>query len=320
MKKIEIIGTGMAKAKRCITNDEFEKIVDTSNEWIVSRTGIKERRFCGDDENAFTLAMEAAQKAIESARLEINQIDCIVCGTISGEYITPSMACIIQRELGIREDIPVLDINAACSGFVYGLEVARGLLNSTNGTYGLVIGCEHLSKLLEMTDRNTCVLFGDGAGAAVIQTVDEGVYESVLGARGGYEIAVEGPGPKKSTIKMDGKAVFRFAVEAIPKCLMRLQEKGNISLDEVDMVICHQANARIIDHCVRKLKSNPEKFYKNMDRFGNTSAASIPMALDEIVKSSKVKCGDTLMLVGFGGGLTWAGTLIRIGEKHEEIK
>ncbi|MCR4675366.1 MAG: ketoacyl-ACP synthase III [Lachnospiraceae bacterium] len=319
MKNIEIIGTGMAKAKRCITNDDLAKTVDTSDEWITTRTGIKERRFCGEEEDAYTLAFEAAKNALSSANVSANEIDCIVCGTISGEYVTPSMACLVQKELGIKEDIPVLDVNAACSGFIYGLEVARGLLNSTDGRYGLVIGCEHLSKLLDMEDRNTCVLFGDGAGAAVIQTTEEGVYESVLGARGGYEIAVEGPGEVKSTIKMDGKAVFKFAVEAIPKCLNALQEKGNITLDDVDMIVCHQANSRIIDHCVRKLHGDKEKFYKNMDRFGNTSAASVPMALDEIVKTKKVAVGDTLMLVGFGGGLTWAGVLLRIGEKHETI-
>ena len=320
MKKIEIIGTGMAKAKQVIPNDVFAKTLDTSDEWITSRTGIKERRFCGEDENAYTLAVEAARKTIVSAGIQTNQIDCVVCGTISGEYVTPSMACVVQKELGIREDIPVLDVNVACSGFIYGLEVARGLLNSTGGKYALVIGCEHLSKLLDMEDRNTCVLFGDGAGAVIIQTVEEGLYESVLGAKGGYEIAVEGPGKKKSIIKMDGKAVFRFAVDVIPKCLIELQKKGNVTLDDVDMIVCHQANSRIIDHCIRKLKGVPEKFYKNMERFGNTSAASIPIALDEIITSQKVGVGDTLMLVGFGGGLTWAGVLIKIGEKHEKIE
>ncbi|MCR5545442.1 MAG: ketoacyl-ACP synthase III [Lachnospiraceae bacterium] len=319
MKNIEIIGTGMAKAKRCITNDDLAKTVDTSDEWITTRTGIKERRFCSEEEDAYTLAYEAARNALSSANVKAEEIDCIVCGTISGEYVTPSMACLVQKELGIKEDIPVLDVNAACSGFIYGLEVARGLLNSTGGSYGLVIGCEHLSKLLDMEDRNTCVLFGDGAGACVIQTVEGGLYQSVLGARGGYEIAVEGPGKERSIIHMDGKAVFKFAVEAIPKCLHELQKKGNITLDDVDMVVCHQANSRIIDHCIRKLHADAGKFYKNMDRFGNTSAASVPMALDEVVKTKKAKVGDTLMLVGFGGGLTWAGVLLRIGEKHETI-
>lgn len=315
MKNIEIIGTGMAEAKREITNDDLANIVETSDEWITSRTGIKTRRFCGEDEDATSLAIHAARKAIASAGVKPEEIDCVVCGTLSGEYVVPALACLVQRELGFREDIPVLDVNAACSGFIYGLEVARGLLNSTDGHIGLVIGCEHLSRLLDMEDRNTCVLFGDGAGAAIIQTTDSGVYESVLGARGGYEIAVEGPGEVRSTIKMDGKAVFKFAVEAIPKCVRTLEDKAEITLDDVDMVVCHQANSRIIDHCVRKMHADSEKFYKNMDRFGNTSAASVPMALDEVCKNGLAKVGDTLMLVGFGGGLTWAGVLIRIGEK-----
>ena len=305
----------MAEAKREITNDDLANIVETSDEWITSRTGIKTRRFCGEDEDATSLAIEAAKNAIASAGVKPEEIDCVVCGTLSGEYVVPALACLVQRELGFREDIPVLDVNAACSGFIYGLEVARGLLNSTDGHIGLVIGCEHLSRLLDMEDRNTCVLFGDGAGAAVIQTTDSDVYKSVLGARGGYEIAVEGPGEVRSTIKMDGKAVFKFAVEAIPKCVKTLEEKAEITLDDVNMVICHQANSRIIDHCVRKMRADSEKFYKNMDRFGNTSAASVPMALDEVCKNGLAKVGDTLMLVGFGGGLTWAGVLIRIGEK-----
>ncbi len=313
MKNIEIIGTGMAKAGKVVTNDDLSKIVETNDEWISTRTGIKERRFCDEGESAYSLAIEASKKAIESAGITVEEIDCVVCGTVSGEYITPSMSCVVQRELGIKEDIPVLDVNAACSGFIYGLEVARGLLNGNSGTYGLVIGCEQLSRLMDMTDRSTCVLFGDGAGAAVIKLVDDGIYESVLGARGGFEITVEGAGPVPSKIKMDGKEVFKFAVDTIPKCMNTLKEKGNISFDDVDQIICHQANARIIDHCVKKMKADPDKFYKNMDRYGNTSAASIPMALDELRKLGKVKPGSLVMMVGFGGGLTWAGVLLRIG-------
>ncbi len=314
MKNIEIVGTGMAKAGKVVTNDDLSKIVETNDEWISTRTGIRERRFCAEGESAYTLAIEASKNAIKSAGITKDQIDCVICGTISGEYITPSMACVVQRELGLKEDIPVLDVNAACSGFIYGLEVARGLLNGNNGTYGLVIGCEQLSRLLDMTDRSTCVLFGDGAGAAIIKTVEGGIYESVLGAKGGYEIQVEGAGPIIAKIKMDGKEVFKFATGAIPKCINTLQEKGGITLDQVDQVICHQANARIIDHCVRKMKADPDKFYKNMDRYGNTSGASVPMALDELVKMKKVNPGNTVMMVGFGGGLTWAGVLLKIGE------
>ncbi len=315
MKNIQIIGTGMAKASGVVTNEDLAGMVDTSDEWIVTRTGISERRFCTKDEDAGTLAVAAAKNAIDSAQIGVDEIGCVICGTVSGEYVTPSLACVVQRNLGLPEDIPVLDVNAACSGFIYGLEVARGLLNGNGGRYGLVIGCEHLSKLLDMADRSTCVLFGDGAGAAVVEAVEGGTYESVLGARGGYEIMVEGPGEGASRIRMDGTAVFKFAVEAIPKCVRQLQEKAGISLDEVNQVVCHQANARIIDHCIRKMRVDGDKFYKNMDRFGNTSAASVPMALDELVKGGTVRAGDVLMLVGFGGGLTWAGVLIEMGGK-----
>ncbi len=315
MKNIEIIGTGMAKPGKVVTNDDLAKIVETNDEWITSRTGIKERRFCDENQSAYTLSAEAAQKAIEASGVSKEEISCVICATVSAEYVTPSLACIVQRNLGLPEDIPVLDVNAACSGFIYGLEVARGFLNGNGGKYGLVIGCEQLSRLMDMTDRSTCVLFGDGAGAAVIKTVDDGIYETVLGARGGYEITVEGAGPVVSHIKMEGQEVFKFAVDAIPKCINALKEKSGITLDDVDQVICHQANARILDHCVRKMKADPEKFYKNMDRYGNTSAASVPVALDELVKLGKVNPGDTIMMVGFGGGLTWAGVLLKYGVK-----
>lgn len=317
MKKLEILGTGRALAGKRVTNDDLARLVDTSDEWISTRTGIKERRFCDEGEDAYSLAEEASRKAIISAAIDSSEIDCVVCGTISGYYVTPSMACVIQKRLGLREDIPVLDVNAACSGFIYGLEVARGLLSSTGGRYALVIGCEELSRLIDMTDRNTCVLFGDGAGAVVAEAADEGLYESVLGARGGYEITVTGPGPEVSRIGMDGKEVFKFAVDAIPKCIDALKVKSGIELADVDAFVCHQANARILDHCIRKMKLDPSLFYKNMDRYGNTSAASVPMALDELLETRGAGAGSTLMLVGFGGGLTWAGVLIKISDRYK---
>ncbi len=305
----------MAKPGKVVTNDDLSKIVETNDEWISTRTGIKERRFCTEEESAYTLAIEAARNAIEAAGIKKEELSCVVCATVSARFITPSLSCIVQKELELPEDIPVLDVNAACSGFIYGLEVARGLLNGNQGKYGLVIGCEELSRLMDMTDRSTCVLFGDGAGAAVIKLVESGPYETVLGARGGYEITVEGAGPEVSHIKMDGKNVFKFAVDAIPKCLNSLLDKSELSLDDIDQVICHQANARILDHCVKKLKADPSKFYKNMDKYGNTSAASVPMALCELVNMGAVKAGDTLIMVGFGGGLTWAGALLKYGAK-----
>ncbi|MBE5861104.1 MAG: ketoacyl-ACP synthase III [Butyrivibrio sp.] len=315
MKNIEIIGCGMAKAGKVVSNDDLSKIVETNDEWISTRTGIRNRRFCTEDEDAYTLAFDAADNAIEDAGIDKADIGCLICATISGEYITPSMACVIQKRLGLREDIPVLDVNAACSGFIYAIEVARGLLNGNGEKYGLVIGCEQLSKLLDMTDRSTCVLFGDGAGAAIVKLTEDGLYESFLGARGGYEITVEGAGPVRSKISMEGQEVFKFAAFAIPKCVNALFEKSKLTIEDVDQIVCHQANERIIDHCVRKMKADPSKFYKNMDKYGNTSAASVPMALCELKQMGKVQAGSKVMLVGFGGGLTWAGVLLRLGDR-----
>ncbi|MBR2185781.1 MAG: 3-oxoacyl-ACP synthase, partial [Lachnospiraceae bacterium] len=209
------------------------------------------------------------------------------------------------------EDIPVLDINAACAGFIYGLEVARGFLSAGERKYGIVVGVEELTRVLDMSDRSTCVLFGDGAGAAVIKAEKDTLYESCLGAKGGLEIFIEGVGSEKSKVHMDGRAVFKFAVAAIPKVMNTIFEKSGKTLEDVDHCICHQANARIIDHVVKKYNAPAEKFYKNMERFGNTSAASVPTAMNEMWEKGMIKPGQTLLLVGFGGGLTMAGALLK---------
>lgn len=205
----------------------------------------------------------------------------------------------------------MLDVNAACSGFIYGAAVARGLLAARpedSRRYALVIGCEQLSRLMDMTDRNTCVLFGDGAGAAVFELADGVDFAVDLGARG--DMAIETPpcGP----IQMDGRAVFRFAVDALTRTLHAVLDATHHTLDEVDWVVCHQANNRIIDHCVKKLEADPAKFYKNMDRHGNTSAASIPVALNELAESGRLQPGMRLACIGFGGGLTWGGMLLTV--------
>lgn len=317
MKNIEILGTGKAIPSKVVTNDDLAKIVDTSDEWISTRTGIRQRYFCDENESADILAVEAARKAIEDSGLEADDIGLCVCATISGDYATPSMACMVQKNLGLRENIASFDINAACSGFLYGLDVARAMLESSGEKYALVVGCEQLSKLLDMTDRSTCVLFGDGAGAAVVGVSEDAPYASTLGARGGHEISVEGPGPVPSHVQMLGQDVFKFATSIIPKCITALQEKSGLTVNDVSKVVCHQANERIIDFVIRRMKADPNKFYKNMDRYGNTSAASVPIALDEIVKSGDIKNGDLLMMVGFGGGLTWAGALIRYAGRRQ---
>ena len=328
MNGLTLLATGSAAGSRVVTNDDFAKTLDTSDEWIYSRTGIHERHFCGEGESCVSLAEDAARKALSRAGLSREDLDCCIAATVSGDYTSPGVACSLQRDLGLREDIPVLDVNAACSGFLYGMEVARGFLESgrsrralvgKKGGYALVVGCEQLSKLLDLQERGTCVLFGDGAGAAVFRSDENALYASFLGARGGDEIVVPGSGDGSRKITMDGKAVFRFAVEALPKTLKALLQESGLTLDEVDWVVCHQANSRIIDHCVRSMKANPSKFYKNMDHFGNTSAASIPMALDEMAEKGLLKAGQTILLDGFGAGLTWGGALLRTDAEWKRL-
>ena len=311
MKGIEIISTGAGIPSKVMTNDDFAKIVDTDDEWIFTRTGIRSRHFCGENENNLSMATAAAKQAFERSGVRREDVGCVICATVTPTYASPSTACLIQKELGLSEDIPVLDINGACAGFIYGLEVARGLLTAGNRKYGIVIGVEQLSKVIDMTDRSTCVLFGDGAGAVVIRAEDNLLYESSLGVKGGLEIFIEGVGSPVSHVHMDGRAVFRFAVSVIPKIMNALFEKSGKTMEDVDHCICHQANARIIDHVVKKYKAPESKFYKNMDHFGNTSAASIPIAMNEMWEKEMIRKDETLLLVGFGGGLTMAGALLK---------
>ena len=220
----------------------------------------------------------------------------------------------LANALGLPENRPALDINAACSGFLYGMAVARGMLTTLGGQYALVIGCEALSRLMDPTDRSTCVLFGDGAGAAIFRLADT-PFALTLGARGSDVLHAGGPSLEGSApITMDGKAVFRFAVDALPKCLHTVLDETRLTLEDLSWVVCHQANSRIIDHCIKALQADPAKFYKNMDRHGNTSAASIPVALNELAESGQLTPGRPLACIGFGGGLTWGGAILQYKE------
>lgn len=316
MQGIKILSVAGCHPSKKVTNDDMSKIVETDDEWISTRTGIHSRYFCQGDESCVSMSIDAANAAITLSGISKDEISCVICATISGDYATPSVACMVQKALNLPEDIPVLDVNAACSGFIYALCVARGLLEGSDKKYGLVIGMEQLSKLLDMTDRTTCVLFGDGGGAVVIERDEKALFRQVLGARGGMEISCLGTGYDKSYVKMDGKAVFRFAVWAMPKCiddLLAIEDGNDIKLSDIDHVVCHQANSRIIDHVVKKSKQDPKKFYKNLDHFGNTSSGSIPLALSELYEDGRLKKGDKLILVGFGSGLTWGGVMIEFG-------
>ena len=316
MKGFQLLATGEALPGRTVTNDDLSRMVDTSDDWITSRTGIRTRHWCTEGESAATLAIAAAKQALARSGLAPADIACCICATLSAPDATPSVACQVQAALGLPETCPALDINAACSGFLYGTAVARGLLATLGGQYALVIGCEALSRLMDPADRSTCVLFGDGAGAAIFElAADPTPFAVMLGARGDAAIHAGGPSRAGSApITMDGRAVFRFAVDALPKCLHAVLDETQLTLDDLSWVVCHQANSRIIDHCVKALQADPAKFYKNMDRHGNTSAASIPVALNELAESGQLQPGQLLACIGFGGGLTWGGAIFQYKE------
>ena len=311
MNGLRLLGTGRARPGRALDNDAMTAFVDTSDEWIQTRTGIRQRYFCEDGESTTTLGAEAARRALEASGLEPGAIDCLIVATSSGEYVMPSTACLLHKALGLREEIPVMDVGAACAGFLYAVDTARALLLAHGGRHALVVGAEQMSSLLDMTDRNTCVLFGDGAGAAVFALEEGAEYASVLGTRGDMAIRVGGP-RRAQPMAMEGQNVFRFAVSTIPVCVEQLLERSGLTLEDVDWVVCHQANQRIIDASVRRLGVPAEKFYKNLDRYANTSAASIPLALDEMREAGLLLPGQRVIMVGFGGGLTWAGVMLRV--------
>lgn len=311
MSAPKILATGRKLPARVVTNEELSRTVDTSDEWVFSRTGIHERHFC-EEETGLDLASGAARLALERANLRPGDIGVCLVATFSPDYASPSMACLLQKELGLPEDTICFDLNAACAGFLYGMKTANALLADAPRPYALVVGSEVISRVLDMTDRNTCVLFGDGAGAAVLKRDENAAWHTVFGSRGDAQsIWVQGPGPETAAVHMDGKNVFRFAVEVVEKSIRQLLEAEGCGINDLDLVVCHQANARIIDHVAKRLKAREGLFYKNMARYGNTSAASIPMALDELRESGVLKPGMRVLTVGFGAGLTWAGALLR---------
>ena len=316
MSGIKLIGTGSALPAQEVTNFDLEKKVDTSDEWITTRTGIKSRHYCGEGEHHLSLCLAAARQAMERSGVTPAEVGVCLVATLTQDTMTPSAACVLQKELGLPEDTVCFDLNAACAGFVYGLHTAECLLAAAARKVGLVIGCEVLSRITDFTDRSTCVLFGDGAGAAVVRWGED--YPSlcaVMGSRGNSEVLYI-PGVNTgapSYIHMDGKEVFRFAVDVLPRCTREVAAKAGISLDEVDHFVFHQANQRILDFAIKKLKLDPAKCAGNIARTGNTSAASVPILLDELVTSGQLRSGQKVLCAGFGGGLTWAGALLQLG-------
>ena len=312
MNGIKIRGTGHCAPEHIVTNDDIAKIVDTSDEWITSRTGIQRRHHC-TTENHTSLCVNAARAAMEKSGVAPEDIGACIVATLSADTAVPASACMVQKALGLPTDIPCFDLNAACTGFLFALHTMECLLNASPRKFGLVVGGEYLSRLINWEDRGTCILFGDGAGAAVVEC-REGwpSIGAVMGTQGDDEL-LNVPGmkmDKPSLIAMDGTKVFKFAVETVPKCMDQVLRKHNCAVEDVDFFVFHQANARIIDLVVRKYHIPPEKYYKNVAEYGNTSAASIPLVLSELQEQGKIGPGSRVLAVGFGGGLTWGGAMI----------
>ena len=312
MSAPHILATGRCLPERVVTNEDLSRTVDTNDEWVFSRTGIHQRHFC-TSETGLDLAVSAARQAMDRAGVTAAEVGVCLVATFTPDHASPSTACLLQRELGLEEDTVCFDLNAACAGFLYGLKTAHALLSDASRSCALVVGAEVISRVMDHTDRNTCVLFGDGAGAAVVRRDESRGWHTVFGTRGDPDsIRVQGPGPVPSAIHMDGRAVFRFAVEVVEQSIRQLLEReGLASVNDLDLVVCHQANARIIDFVAKRLGAREGLFFKNMDRYGNTSAASIPIALDELTEAGLLRPGMRIVTVGFGGGLTWAGALLR---------
>ncbi len=313
MKGIKIISTGSFLPPTAVDNHKLSETVDTSHEWIHTRTGISSRYYAKDISNC-EMAINAAKDAIKNGKIPKEKIKIVVVATFTPDNFTPSTACIVQRELGLAEDVLAFDINTACTGFVYALKVAQGLLQDTDG-YGLVIGSEKISSHLDFEDRATCVLFGDGAGAAVVTSDNEYLNHWHYGSRGDSEAikckAKPSEEEENTYINMDGKAVFKFATEVLKNTVETLCEKSAKKLSEYDYVVCHQANERIISHTSKKLKAKEDQFYVNIADYGNTSAASIPIALAEMNQKGLINKGNKIMLVGFGAGLSWGGVTLK---------
>lgn len=309
MTGIKILATGKAVPKNEITNDDLAKIVETSDEWIKQRTGMSVRHYVNDEECHTQLAEQAAAKAIEKSGIDKSKIGAVIVCTVSADYFSPSTACLIQGRLGLEKEIIAFDLNAACSGFVFGLETIRALMMARGTQYGLVIGAEVLSKKMDMTDRGTCVLFGDGAAAAVVELSDT-PYTSVIGVDGDEDmINVKSP---NGFIHMDGQGTYKFAVATVPKLIEQVVTKAGLTYDDIDHYVLHQANLRIIESIARKVKQPMDKFVVNIEKYGNTSAASVGLALDDAFEAGQIKPGDKVLICAFGAGRTWGAVIVEM--------
>ena len=322
---VAIAGTGSYLPERVMTNKELEGIVDTSDEWITSRTGIKSRHIAAEGENTSDLATEAAKNALENAGVEATDIDLIIVGTITPDTLTPATACYVQHNIGATKAL-AFDVSAACSGFLYAMQVAKDMIAAGTFKNALIIGAEKLSAFTNWSDRNTCVLFGDGAGAAVLTAGKEGlgkILATELGTNGAQTSILNIPGGgsacpttvsnadlKLASLAMQGREVFKHAVNVMKRSAEKVIEEAGLSSENIQQVIPHQANLRIIDAIADRLTIPNEKVFVNLHKYGNTSAAAVAIALDEAHREKKFERGDNIVLVGFGAGLTWAAAAI----------
>ncbi len=320
-----ILGTGHSYPEGILTNADLERMVETSDDWITTRTGIKQRRKAASGEYTSQFATRASRQAIERARLDPSDIDLLLCATVTPDQILPSTGCIIQAELGAHR-AAAMDLVAACSGFLYGLTLANTMIQTGQSRYALVVGAEILTQYVDYTDRQTCVLFGDGAGAAVLGAVEpeRGILSASIRSDGRYEEQLFSPGggtrrpPSAETLaagdhffKMRGNELFKIAVRSMADISREVLDEAGLRPEDVDLLIPHQANQRITDAVAAKLNVDPARVYSNIAMHGNTSSASIPIALDECVEAGRIKEGDVVLMASFGGGVTWGGVLMR---------
>ena len=324
--KVGILGTGSYVPEKIMTNDDLSKIVDTSDEWITTRTGIRERRIAADNEASSDLAWKAAEKAIEDAKIDRNEIGLVLVATMTADYQGASTASIVQDKLGIKA--AAFDLSAVCTGFVYAFTTAYSFIKSGIYKKVLVIGAEKMSSVIDWTDRNSCVLFGDGAGAVILGEVEEGGFIAshlMSDGSGTNDILVPSSGSRKPVTKesidnkeiyfqMNGREVFKFAVRAFPESVDDVLKQANLTADDINLFVPHQANVRIIESIAKRYKQPMEKFMINLNKYGNTSAGSIPIALDEAIKEGKLKKGDKFVATGFGGGLTYGSIMVEISK------
>lgn|SRR5699024_5750048 len=310
---VGVLGIGHYAPENIMTNEDMEKIVDTNDEWIRTRTGIEERRIAGDDMDTSDMSYEAAKSALDDAGIKAEEIDLILVATVTPDTPFPSVSCIIQEKLGAK-NAAAMDISAACSGFMYGLITAKQFIETKAYKNILVVGSEKLSKIIDWTDRSTCVLLGDGAGAVVVGEVSEG--KGILS----FELGADGTGGKylfqneENYMEMNGREVFKFAVKQMPESSVHVIEKLGLNKEDVDYLVPHQANIRIMNAARERLGISEEKMATSIKRYGNNSSASIPIALSESIRDGKIKDNDLIVLVGFGGGLTWGAVAMRWGK------